>query len=274
MSRFSECFFLIFGQLAVGGAFGLAVPEFRHLERGFYKSSAGIFVGFGALFLGARALLVVRGDEPTPPIVVLELLAWAAFLGAFTVYLAALWGDDGRRRARSFAATLILGLVALGVSAVAYRPAELATVPWPVYATPFVTGAMMLGGVATGMLLGHWYLIDLGLSIDPLERLHRFFVRATGLHLLALLALPAVVWLGGSGGRDAVRLLLGEQLPVYAIRLVLGPLPTLAIAWLIHRTLRIPQTMAATGLFYVAILFAMVGEMVGRLVLFRTGLPL
>ena len=30
----------------------------------------------------------------------------------------------------------------------------------------FVTGALVLGAVATGMLLGHWYLIDLGLSID------------------------------------------------------------------------------------------------------------
>jgi hypothetical protein len=164
--------------------------------------------------------------------------------------------------------------VALGASAFAYRPAELASVPWPAYALPFFTGAMMLGSVATGMLLGHWYLIDLGLSIDPLVRLHRFFVRATVLHLLALLVLPAVAWASGPAGQEAARLLLGDQLPAYAARLLLGPLPTLAIAWLVHRTLQIPQTMAATGLFYVAILFAMVGEMIGRLVLFRTGLPL
>ena len=54
----------------------------------------------------------------------------------------------------------------------------------------------------------------------------------------------------------------------------IGPVPALGIAWLIHRTLQIPQTMAATGLFYVAILFVMVGEMLGRLVLYQTGLPL
>ena len=57
-------------------------------------------------------------------------------------------------------------------------------------------------------------------------------------------------------------------------RLLLGPVPALVIAWLIQRTLQIPQTMAATGLFYVAILFVMVGEMLGRLVLYQTGLPL
>ena len=50
--------------------------------------------------------------------------------------------------------------------------------------------------------------------------------------------------------------------------------PAPFIAWLIQRTLQIPQTMAATGLFYVAILFVMVGEMLGRLVLYQTGLPL
>ena len=48
----------------------------------------------------------------------------------------------------------------------------------------------------------------------------------------------------------------------------------LGMAWLIHRTLAIPHTMAATGLFYVAILFVLVGEMLGRLILFRTSLPL
>lgn len=273
MSRFAECFFLMFGQLAAGGALGLAVPEFKTLERGFYKSSAGIFVGFGWAFLAARLWLIVdRGGAPAA--VAIELLLWTAFLIAFTTYLALLWGERQRLRARAYAATVLLGLVALGASAYSYRPAELAGVPSLLYALPLVTGAVMLGGVTTGMLLGHWYLIDLGLSIDPLVRLHRFFVRATWLHLAALLVVPAVAWLLGGAATAAARSLLDDQLPAYATRLALGPIPTLVIAWLIGRTLRIPQTMAATGLFYVAILFAMVGEMVGRLVLFRTGLPL
>ncbi len=59
-----------------------------------------------------------------------------------------------------------------------------------------------------------------------------------------------------------------------AARFVLGPLAALGLGWMIHRTLQIPQTMAATGLFYIAILFVMVGEILGRLILFRTSLPL
>ena len=34
------------------------------------------------------------------------------------------------------------------------------------------------------------------------------------------------------------------------------------------------DAMAATGLFYIAILFVLVGELLGRLILFRTSLPL
>lgn len=274
MWRFSECFVLIFGQLAVGGAIGLAVPDFRQLERGFYKSSAGVFVVLGAIFLIARVLLAVRRPDSLTMAAAIELLAWALFLGAFVAYLASLWGERPDRRARAFASTVLLGLVALGLSALHYRPAELASVPWVLYALPLASGALLLGGVTTGMLLGHWYLIDLGLSIDPLARLHRLFVRATAAHLVILLVVPGLAWLTTAAGANAVQDLFATHGPAYATRLLLGPIPTLMIAWFIHRTLRIPQTMAATGLFYVAILFALVGEMVGRLLLYNTGLPL
>jgi hypothetical protein len=55
---------------------------------------------------------------------------------------------------------------------------------------------------------------------------------------------------------------------------VLGPCASLLLAYMIWRTLQIPQTMAATGLFYIAVLSALVGEFLGRFILFRTGLPL
>jgi hypothetical protein len=124
------------------------------------------------------------------------------------------------------------------------------------------------------MLLGHWYLIDLGLSIDPLVRLLRFFMWATAIHLLVLVGMLLVAAASGGDAARASAALLTEHRTLFLARLFLGPIPALGVAWLIHRTLQIPQTMAATGLFYVAILFVMVGEMLGRLVLYQTGLPL
>ena len=36
--------------------------------------------------------------------------------------------------------------------------------------------ALLLGAVTTGMLLGHWYLIDSGLTLGPFWSILRFFV--------------------------------------------------------------------------------------------------
>jgi predicted Na+-dependent transporter len=137
-----------------------------------------------------------------------------------------------------------------------------------------VTGALVLGAVATGMLLGHWYLIDLGLSIEPLERLFRYFVAVLLVQLAVAGVMLGLLATTSSEGAAAVARLWHEHRPLLVTRVVLGPVAALGVAWLIHRTLRIPQTMAATGLFYIAILAVLVGEMLGRLILFRTSLPL
>jgi hypothetical protein len=42
---------------------------------------------------------------------------------------------------------------------------------------------------------------------------------------------------------------------------------------MIWRTLKIPHTMAATGLFYIALLGVFVGEILGRQILTLSGLP-
>ena len=271
MSRFSDCFLLLFGQLAVGGVIGLAVPPFSLIDRGFYRSSAGLFLAFAALFLTGKAVLLMRGEAGAGS--VLELTAWGAFATALAAYTASLWRDSNRRRARAFAAALLLGLAALTISALRFRMG-----PWLGPGTllaplAFLAGALTLGAVATGMLLGHWYLIDLGLSIEPLQRVFRFFVAALVTQLVVGVA--TVLLLGTTPeGAAALAALWRNSRPLLLTRLVLGPVAALGVAGLIHRTLRIPQTMAATGLFYIAILAVLVGEMLGHLILLRTSLPL
>jgi len=273
VSRFSDCFLLLFGQLAVGGLVGLAVPPFTVLDRGFYRSSAGIFLGFALLFLAGKVALVFRAGALTSGDVG-ELALWAAFTAALGAYLASLWSDSNAFRARSFAAGVLLGLLALTVSALRFRLGPWAGPATLVYPVAFLTGALVLGAVAGGMLLGHWYLIDLGLSIEPLRRIFRYFVAVLLIQLALGLFTLLVLGLTSSDGAAAVARLWHEHAPLLALRVVLGPLAALGIAYLIHRSLQIPQTMAATGLFYVAILAVLVGELLGRLILFRTSLPL
>jgi hypothetical protein len=48
---------------------------------------------------------------------------------------------------------------------------------------------------------------------------------------------------------------------------------SLVLSFMIWRTLKIPHTMAATGLFYIAMLGVFVGELLGRQILALTSLP-
>jgi hypothetical protein len=273
VSDFSNCFLLVFAQLAVGGLAGLAVPPFTVLERGFYKSSAGVFVGSAALFVAGQIALAVRAGGVSTARAV-EIALWILFTAAAALYLASLWGDVGWRRARAYTAALGLGLLALSVSASFHRLGPLLSPATLLYPLAFVTGALALGAVATGMLLGHWYLIDLGLSLEPMQRTFRYFMTVLILQLTVLLLTLAALGFGSPTGATAVATLWHDHRPLLVARFVFGPIAALALGWMIHRTLQIPQTMAATGLFYIAILAIMVGEMLGRLILFRTSLPL
>jgi hypothetical protein len=273
VSEFSHCFLLVFGQLAVGGVIGLAVPPFAVLERGFYKSTAAVFVGCAVMFLAGKIALALRAGALSTGAAT-EMILWGGFTLAATVYLASLWGDARRRRARAFTASLGLGVVALAASATLHRLGPVLSPATVLYPIAFLTGALALGAVATGLALGHWYLIDLGLSIEPLRRLFRYFVAVLLIHTTVMAATIGAMALGSDPGSAAVATLWHEHALLLALRFTLGPLAALGLGYLIHRTLEIPQTMAATGLFYIAILSVMVGELLGRLILFRTSLPL
>jgi hypothetical protein len=197
-----------------------------------------------------------------------EAFTWVVFLLLFGAYLRTLWGESMVARARLYAAALLVGAAGLMMAgAAASRPAGLlaAAVLGPPSA---LIAAAALGSVTTGMLIGHWYLIDPGMEIEPFRRCFRYFVATVRLEVAGLAAGLAVLISCGAFA------LLEPQLYLVGLRLVLGPLAALAVAALIRRVLEIPQTMAATGLFYIATLAVLVGEFLGRFLLFRTGLPL
>ena len=65
------------------------------------------------------------------------------------------------------------------------------------------------------------------------------------------MALPAM--LGGAVSTAAVRDLFASHSGLLAVRLLLGPIATIILVWMCWQTLKIPQTMAATGLLYIAV---------------------
>jgi DMSO reductase anchor subunit len=274
MDVFPRAFLLVFCQLAAGGLFCLAIPPFHELERGYYKSSAFVYVLIAALALVGRVALWWGGDTTDSGWRVLEIAFWATFVVCAAAYLASLWGEAARLRARLFSATWLSGFASLVALAEGYRQAPVLSFETLFFPLSFVLSAVLLGAAASGMLLGHWYLIDRDLSLDPLNRTQAVYQRALGAQ--AVLLLIVVVVLGSAGAapaRAGVQRLLADQLPLLGTRLAISPLGAGVLGWMIRRTLDIPQTMAATGLFYIAVLAVLVGELLGRFLLFRTGLP-
>jgi hypothetical protein len=125
------------------------------------------------------------------------------------------------------------------------------------------------------MLLGHWYLIETGLDLLPLERMLAFCRACVRTQLIVVPLAALVLWLwpaptlhGAFESAFSARFfwLIVGRASAWGLALVLLAL--------IARTLAIPQTMAATGLFYIQALTIAVGEIFAHWLLFRTGLPL
>ena len=86
------------------------------------------------------------------------------------------------------------------------------------------------------------------------------------------IGMPAI--LGSAGAAAAVHDLFASHMGLLAVRVLLGPIATIVLVWMCWQTLKIPQTMAATGLLYIAVMSVLVGEMLGRFIMFRTAIPL
>ena len=125
------------------------------------------------------------------------------------------------------------------------------------------------------MLFGHWYLIDPNLPVDYLRTIVRLLRIALVAELIVLFAVVAIMGLlGGHASTQAVATLFDSDSVLLGMRLDPGSgcldspgLDDLADA-------QDPQTMAATGLLYIAVMSVLVGELMGRFILFRTALPL
>lgn len=268
MTLFARCFLLVFCQLGVGGLLSLSVPPFHELERGFYKSSAGVFLS--AALTGGLGTAWLWLTRDASGVGLLEVLLWIVFLVLFSLYVSTLWGDAMAARARLYAWSLLTGAAALAASGWSLFPDTGVVLHLLATLTTLISAAT-LGAVTTGMLIGHWYLIDPGMEIEPFHRCFRYFVGTVWAEIVALVAvLAALLLIGVPADRDPLQ----THLELLLLRVALGPVAALALSVMIRRVLAIPQTMAATGLFYIATLAVLVGELLGRYFTFRTGLPL
>lgn len=227
------------------------------VRRGNFRINA-----WGALAFGIMSVLVLRSTVAGIPsssarnVLDVSLIVLLALLVA---HLLVQWS-------RSDMAGAVLGYIA-GVAGVVALGATGALVEgWPgaLAGVELVGGALLLGGVTNGMLLGHWYLNQPGLKTWALARITVLtLIGSVVTGVLGLVAAGKLIdartegALGLPGSSDSFGLaFFGIWIALVAF--------TAVIVWAAKRCVDIRSIQSATGLYYVAILTAAVAEFLVR----------
>jgi hypothetical protein len=145
----------------------------------------------------------------------------------------------------------------------------LISVPMWARAANDLTAAALLGFSMTAMLVGHSYLISPGLSIKPLMRQ----LAALGVAVILRTAVAGAALWFWSADHDLTNL-NNETVLWLPVRWLIGLIGPAVFGFLAFRTAQIKSTQSATGILYVVVILAFLGELTSLLLGRDTGLPL
>lgn len=207
---------------------------------------------------GAQAFLSLEGGMPGA----LVLLA------ALCLVTNALFGTFRRAAARvSLVLALLAGVLAtLGTVRLGPGGDTLGAGALSVLALSALLSGALIGSINNAMILGHFYLMIKGLPLEALKRAGRFVAWVLVAKVL-LSALTLALW-GGAAER-----LLGPEVIWACWRGMFGFVGPAVLLWMVKDTVRLQHTQAATGLLYVAVAFALMGELAAVYLEISTGLP-
>jgi hypothetical protein len=209
-------------------------------------------------FIGAALWLY---DKPRPGRFVLIWIGAIAFFAGSRLMI----GAANAAAASTTSGGSVSGMSSAGVSASAAAAAKPSG--FLLRELDLAAGSLLLGTTLAAMLLGHWYLNTPTMKLAPLESLiTAMLVCVVVRAALALLGLVLVTTRGGELGGPAI-LFLG-------LRWLAGIAGTLIVTVMARQTLKIPNTQAATGLLYVAVITVFLGELTARLLSNQTSYPL
>ena len=259
-----SCFILSLGLFALlfaapDAAAGARVVLFPVVE------DAGPLARAASTLQRGTALLRLGGAGPLRAVPAVLAVVWLAGLLAVT------WSQWERPRPSLPLVTLpsLLGFVVTAAATVARTPPAAAPLG---AAAVTLLGGLTLGMALYSMVLGHWYLSVARLPIAILAR---------AVAVYSVLLALRLVW-------DAVAFATqslpyqGLPLPLYAfvgtldgflvaVAVFFGTLFPLAANWLVQRTLAAKSTQAATGILYVVVVAAIIGDFSYRFFLLRYG---
>jgi hypothetical protein len=234
--------------LAVGGFGAVALGRIR-------TGATRGYLAFTAICSAAFALLALLSDiglpsaassavptDPTWDIPRRVALAALAVLGV--AYAIAV--RRGRRAPALAIAGLGAGGLALLAGALAWAGGAMAVVPLVIQLALL---AAATGGVFASMILGHWYLVTPKLPEAPLILFSRLLLGIVALQVLLFAAWVAT----GTGGGGPFSALTGPWALFVWLRLLVGLVFPIVVAWAAVQTARTRSMESATGLLYIAV---------------------
>lgn len=224
------------------------------VRRGHFRITGWIVVALAAMALVANRAAVAELDAGWQPLLIAVMAGVAGAFGA---------AQYVRGEVPGVALGALTGL--FGGAALILSAAYIEGWPDLLAAVGLLSGAVLLGAVTNGMMLGHWYLNQPGLKTWALGRLTDLSVAAVALSAIAGVA--AYGELTGASTEGAVLGIpgFGESFSFVFFFVWLSMVAlTGAVAWGARRCVQIRSIQSATGLFYVAILSAGVAEFMVR----------
>lgn len=244
---------LVLAETVSGGLILLFLtPLWNEVKPGFFTLTGGVLLVLSFATWGSARAGLVPGSEAG---------AWSVRLSAALAFANLVWVGSMIAKRREAARVVGAASVPLAIAVLAAM-AGTAEGSWLVAFLQLLAGAAFLGAVIDGLLLGHWYLTDRGLTRTPINRTSNLLFLGVGLEVAALL-------LGGFGPTEASPefnpLLTSAGLASW---IALGMVAATAlIAVLIRATLRGPRSSAvqsATGFFYLAVITALTAEFAAK----------
>ena len=240
----------------------MAVTSPRLVTSGYYRNNAYVLLGMNVL----AAVVAWSGavDRTLVP-------PWIAMAASVVSYFAAAFWLYEKPRAGTAALVVVAGLALVGLliaTPIVDKPPQAQALCW---ADAAVSG-LVLGVTMAAMLLGHWYLNAPGMKIAPLQKLT--------LAIGAFTVVRAVITAAGLAGNGVLNPLSWPaefdyvRLMMLLLQWLAGVGGTLLLVGMTWSTLKIPNTQAATGMLYVAVITTFLGELVGQLLSASSVYPL
>jgi len=250
-------------RLTFGVAVAMAVTSSRLVTSGFFR--VHLWVLLGALTLAALALFSLA-PQSAEAVSINRVKFWMAVTAAIISYVGAVAWLYERPRVGKTAIGIVAYLAFVCAAQVVSSEDSWVAI---LEVGDRATGGLLLGFVATSMLLGHWYLNTPTMKLEPLRRLIILLVIAV---LARMVVSGAGAWMQTNQFNHS-----GEFPPSWVMFLVFrwltGLVGTLILAGLTWQTLKIPNTQSATGILYAAVVLTFIGELTSQLMSAETMYP-